>query len=59
MDNKIKALRLVLSSRIKTKSMLDMYRFLSETTGKSYEREINAALDWLRRLDELEKALRK
>lgn len=49
----------IVEERMKAKSAIEIYRGLSEMTGKSYEREINELLDKLNRLEELEKEIRK
>jgi hypothetical protein len=45
--------------RMRAKSDLEQYRFLLETTGRTYNKEINRALDRIHWLDEIEKELKK
>ena len=45
--------------KMEAKSNLEKYRFMMSITHKNYEREINAELDRISRLDELEKELIK
>jgi hypothetical protein len=53
-EEKKELLRNIIQLRMETKSELEQYRFLSEHTGCRYDKEINALLDRLLRLDELE-----
>ncbi|MDR1339565.1 MAG: hypothetical protein LBK58_05900 [Prevotellaceae bacterium] len=59
MENKNEILRNIVQMRMETKSLLEYYRGLSELSGKSYEKEINALLDKINRLDKLEEELKK
>jgi len=45
--------------RMETKSELEKYRYMMSETGRNYEREINAELDKINMLNELEKELMK
>jgi len=45
--------------RMEAKSNLEKYRYMMSVTHKKYEREINAELDRISRLDELEEVLNK
>ena len=45
--------------RIEAKSNLEKYRFMMSVTNRNYEKEINAELDRISRLNELEKRLMK
>jgi hypothetical protein len=59
MENKNEILRNIVQMRMEAKSLLEYYRGLSELNGKSYEKETNALLDKINRLDKLEKELKK
>jgi len=45
--------------RMEAKSNLEKYRYMMSVTNKKYEKEINAELDRISRLDELENALNR
>jgi hypothetical protein len=45
--------------RMRAKSDLEGYRFLIETTGRTYNQEIDRLLDRIHWLDEIEKELKK
>ena len=52
---KTEILKSIIRLRMEAKSLLEYYRALSEMTGRGYEKEINALLDRINKLNELEK----
>jgi hypothetical protein len=52
-------LRNIIQARLEVKSLIEHYRGLAEMTGRTYEKEINALLDKLNYLDELERKIKR
>jgi ABC-type Na+ transport system ATPase subunit NatA len=58
-EDRNEILRNIVQMRMEAKSLLEYYRGLSELSGKSYEKEINALLDKINLLNKLEKGLKE
>ena len=55
-EQRKEVLRNIILLRMKTISQLDQYRFMLKTDS-SFDNEINILLDWLNRLNKLEREL--